>query len=148
MCLSKWFTGTVERPSPSDIVPEGSIKVVDNNIIVDLARLNIPLENPPKVWIPPIPDTNSMDGAFDYGNNNILIAGADEQDHGRIVNFLKVGDVAVYRTPNSYIIHRIVKISSDSQGRFFKFKGDNNASEDPDKVRDSQIEWLSVGAIY
>lgn len=150
--LLKLFTPTGEIPSPSDIVPETSIgaSVSDAGAMVsiNLARLNIPFTKIPKVWIPPIPDTNSMDGIFDYGNNNILIAGADEVDQRVLIDFIKVGDIAVYRTTKVYAIHRIVEIGNDKKGRYFRFKGDNNAVKDPDFVRDNEIEWLSVGVIY
>ena len=159
MCwLSKLFgvSGT-ERPSPSDIVPLDSITVITKpvGVLVNLAKLNVSLNKPPKIWIPPIPDTNSMDGAFDIGNNNILIAGANEIDQQRLVNFMQVGDIAVYRIPPDfsqtakiYAIHRIVEIGKDSEGKYFRFKGDNNTVKDPYKVRDSEILWLSIGTIY
>jgi hypothetical protein len=102
----------------------------------------------PKVWIPMIPDTNSMDGCFDYGNNNILIAGADSIEHKKLIDFIKVGDIAVYRSPSIYAIHRIVEIGNDKEGKYFRFKGDNNSIMDKDKVRESQIEWVSIGTIY
>lgn len=86
MCqLSKLFgVSGQERPSPSDIVPEGSLVIQKQpvGVLVNVAKTNIPLAKPPRVWIPPIPDSNSMDGAFDYGNNNILIAGQDEAGAG------------------------------------------------------------------
>ena len=151
MCwLSKFFTGTIERPSPSDIIQETGI-IADNfgaKIIIDLRQNNIGLVNQPKVWIPPIPDKNSMDGAFDIGNNNILIAGADEADQKRMIDFINVGDIAVYRTATFYAIHRVVEIGNDEQGKFYRFKGDNNPVRDPEKIRENEIKWLSLGVIY
>ena len=155
MCqwLTRLFQSGRDKPSPSDIVPETSIEVKQSRdelqVHIDLMRLNISLVNQPKVWIPPIPDTNSMDPGFDYGHNNILIAGADEADHGRLLNFLKAGDIAVYEIDASRpIIHRIVEIGTDGQGRFFRFQGDNCASKDPYQVRDAQIRWLCIGTIF
>ena len=141
---------TVERPSPSDIVMETGI-LGDNyaaKVIIDLRQLNIPFSRQPRIWIPPIPDTNSMDGAFDIGNNNILICGADPTNQTIMLDFMKVGDIAVYRTPTAYIIHRIIEIGTDGEGRYFIFKGDNNSGEDHGRIRDSQVEWLSIGIIY
>jgi len=146
LALLKLFTGTIERPSPGDWLPEDAVKEWADKL--SWPKLHVKLGVPPKVWVPMIPDTNSMDGVFDYGNNNILIAGATEADHKTLTGHLSVGDIAVYRTPNFYAIHRIVKIDADSDGKYFKFKGDNNASRDPDKVRESQIEWVSIGTIY
>ena len=146
----KFFTQTIERPSPSDIVPVSAVKVEGDTIKINLKALNIPFSLTPRVWIPLIPGTNSMDGAFDYGNNNILIAGADATDHEVMIDFIEVGDVVVYNSPSRdcAIIHRIIQKGEDAEGRWFRFKGDNNASADPEKVRDSQIKWLSIGTIY
>ena len=149
MCwLSKFFTGTIERPSPSDIVPASSVQIIENSIVVNLTNLNIPFTQPPKVWLPPLPDTNSMDPEMDNGHNNILIAGVDEADQKKLVDFLQVGDIAVYRSPRMYAIHRIVEKGEDEQGRYFRFKGDNNAVKDPDLVRDNEIQWLCIGTIF
>ncbi len=166
MCfLGKLFTGTIERPSPSDIVPQDSIGVVATDklsIGIDLTRLNIPFTIPPRVWVPPIPDTNSMDPSFDSDHNNILIAGADESEQKIMLDFVKAGDIAAYRVMENpadnpgdfskphkfWAIHRIMKIDKDDAGRYFRFKGDNNATYDPYKVRDAEILWLSIGVIY
>lgn len=150
--LTRLFSlfGSFERPSPSDIVPRGSILVQEYpaGVFISMLELNIPFTAPPRVWVPLIPDTNSMDGAFDYGNNNILIQGIDEENQRIMIDFLKVGDIAVYETIYGPIIHRIVKIGQDDGGRYFRFKGDNNGTRDPHKVRDTQISWLSIGTIY
>ena len=148
--LLKMFTGTKERPSPSDILPRSSIIIGADSIEINLKALNIPFSLTPRVWIPLIPGTNSMDGAFDYGNNNILIAGADDTDHKKMIDFINVGDVVVYQPTwfDRLVIHRIIKKGIDKEGRWFKFKGDNNATSDPGLVRDSQIKWLSIGVIY
>ena len=145
----KQFTGTVERPSSSDIVQDTAITFDEytQKVIIDLRQLNIPFTSPLKCWVCPIPDTNSMDPVFDYGNYNILIQGGDQYNQQMMVNFLKVGDIAVYRHPQMYAIHRIVEIGSDKEGRYFRFKGDNNASKDSYKVRDSMVEWLYCGTI-
>lgn len=144
--LLKLFTGTVERPSPGDWMQESAVQTWATTL--PWQDLNVPLSQKPKIWVPMIPDTNSMDGVFDFGNNNILIAGADADDHKKLIDNLLVGDIAVFRTPTMYAIHRISGIDTDGNGKYFKFKGDNNASTDPDKVRDFQIEWISIGVIY
>lgn len=142
--LSKFFAGTIERPSPSDWLPSDAINIINGSLVVNLNQIKVKLDEPPKVWIPSIPDTNSMDGVFDIGNNNILIAGRNSNDHIKLIAALEVGDIAVY----GGIIHRIVESNSDEQGRYFSFKGDNNAVNDSGKIRDSQISWISIGTIY
>ena len=160
MNLLSWFsnlfkTSGKERPSPGDIVPSSSISIVDNRVVIDVTKLNIPLTLPPIVWTPHVADTGSMDPVIDYGANNIFIAGANETDQALLVNSLKVGDMAAYRFPadpskptTAFINHRIVKICADGQGRYFRFRGDNNASQDPFIAHDENIKWMSIGIIY
>lgn len=149
--LSRLF-GTFERPSPSDIVPHSNIRhdIGANLILISLGGLNIPFALPPQVWISAMPDTNSMDPVFDFTHSVILIAGADKTDHKKLLDFLKVGDIAVYKVDELKfsIIHRIVKIGNDSKGRYFRFQGDNNAVKDPYNVRDSQVLFLCIGTIF
>jgi len=144
----KKLFGVNELPSPSDIVPRNMIVIEEGRVIVNLHAINISLKQPPRVWIPPIPDTGSMDAVFDAGHNNILIAGQSKVDHQKIIDFIKEGDIAVYMHPSLYAIHRVVKIGQDNEGRYFIFKGDNNVPNDPYKVRDSMIRYLSIGTIY
>ena len=146
--LGKFLVPGQERPSPSDIVPRCNIVVGGDEVTINLYNLNIPLAHTPRVWVPMIPDTNSMDGAFDFGNNNILIAGATSPDHKALVEYLSVGDIAVYNNDKIYAIHRIVKIGHDEEGKFFKFKGDNNPTNDPWVVRPNHVQWVSIGTIY
>lgn len=157
MCLKNLFKKQEEpeereKPSPADIVPRDNISLqeIDSSVVVsiDLTGLHIGLTQKPKVWIPSIPDTNSMDPNFDMGHNNILIAGADEEEQDILVNSLVVGDIAVYDVMGSLIIHRIVEIGHDNEGKRFRFKGDNNKDVDIFVVRTNQIKWVSIGTIY
>ena len=149
MCwLSRLFSSNREQPSPSDIVPGSSITLRGNAVTLNLEKLNIPFTKPPKVWIPHVVGTGSMDPVMDRGHHNLLIAGADAQNQKILVGFLKVGDVAVYQHAYLYVIHRIVKIEQDDKGRRFTFRGDNNLANDPHPVRDEHIQWLSIGTIY
>ena len=152
--ILKFFTGTIERPSPSDLVKREAITDdADAVVHIDLKQLTIPHTRTAKVWIPDIPDTNSMDGYFDAGNHNILISydtsdATGKLDQEVLIACLRVGDIAVYRTATIYAIHRIVKIDFDREGKYYRFKGDNNSVADPDKVRADQIKYVSVGVIY
>lgn len=137
-----------EKPSPGDWVLRDAITLMEGEdvcVLVDLSRLG--LSQKPKVWIPSIPDTNSMDPTFDMGHNNILIAGKTPEDHLKLLDKLQVGDIAVYRAL-SLIIHRVYKIDFDDEGRYFKFKGDNIDKVDSYKLRDRHIEWISIGTLY
>ena len=143
--ISRLF-GTYERPSPSNWLPENAVRAWADALPFD--KLKVKLSQKPKIWLPMIPDTNSMDGAFDIGNNNILIAGTTPADHAKLVGGLEAGDIAVYRTARLYAIHRIVQVGSDNLGKFYRFRGDNNPCADPDRVRENQVLWVSIGTIY
>ena len=171
--LSLFIPGR-ERPSRADIVPRQSMAITTNPVGVRLnfAKLNIPFTKPPgRVWIPSIPDTNSMDSYYDYGNNNLLIKPADEENHKIMCDWIaqqwkdsggKLDVDCVYRImvneeddpydfskPHRwYCIHRLIRIGFDNKGRYFIFKGTNNPKPDPYQVRDKNLLYLSVGVIY
>jgi hypothetical protein len=158
--LRKFFLGTVDVPSPSDIVPSESIYHLEGSsqVHIDLSRLNIPFSRLPKVWIPPVPDTNSMDPGFDHQHNPILIAGADEENQQIMVEWLAqewkrnpktAANIIVYQLEGGYpYIHRIVAMGEDAEGRYWRLRGDNNFRRDPYKVRDRHIKWLCIGTVY
>lgn len=156
-----WFSNLFKQsgqdlPSPSDIVSKESIPLLFTlfTAFVTQAKLNIPFTKTPIVWMPGVA-SKSLDPVMDVGTNNIFIAGADEANQKIMVDFIKVGDMAVYRFPadmtkptTTFIEHRIVEIGKDKLGRYFRFKGDNNSSRDPYKVKSENIKWLSIGVIY
>jgi len=53
---------------------------------------------------------------------------------------LKVGDIISYKEGQNIITHRIVKILTAEDELQFETKGDNNASKDLEKVKESEIE--------
>jgi len=155
MCFSNLFKPKKwEIPSPSDIVPKDSISIIDTNVVIDLTKLNIPFTKSPKIWIPDIPDTGSMDPNFDSEHNNILIQGADEPNQKILVDWLaeqtekEFHNIAVYNNNHLYAIHRVIGVAYDKEGRYFTFKGDNNPTNDPYPVRDFHIQWVSIGTIF
>ncbi len=151
--VSNVVAATREKPSPSDILPRSALTQVDGNLVVDLTQLVIPFTRAPVVWTPRIPDTGSMDPAFDAGNNNFLIAGDgdDEMEVLRIwLELQPAGNVVVYRrtSDGKLIIHRIVKVGRDDQGVKYTLRGDNNGRDDRQVVRGADILYLSIGTIY
>ena len=52
---------------------------------------------------------------------------------------LQVGDIAVYRSGNYQIVHRVAAINTTSNGNSFVFKGDNNDAPDAKAVEYKQI---------
>jgi len=167
----KQFEGTIERPSPPDIIPESSIFIVDTNVIVDYANLNIPFTLPPKVLKYGMLNTNSMDGMMDIGHNVIYLEPADKKNHVIMVDWIAdqftssngyLAADCVYRIManedddpynmlklhNFYAIHRVCEVGVDGKGRYFKFKGINNPGVDPHICRDKNILWIMSEVIY
>jgi len=169
--ISRLF-GTFRRPTPSDIVPEESIDLIDGQFVIDTRRLNIPFTRPPNlVPIMMIPDTLSMSGVFDYGHNLKLIQPADEYNDKILADWLadeylnsngmKANDCVFrvmvnpdddpldfWKPHRFYAVHRMAYVGQDDNGRYFRFKGVNNPVKDPVKVRDNEILFLSIGVVY
>jgi len=153
----------MSKRHPSDILREDAVSYDQQTglLTIDYKKTNIPFLLPPKVWYPNIPETKgfgSMEPAFGMGNNNVLIAGNNEVDQGIMVDWLfsqTIGgfqNVAVYKSGQYYAVHRIVQCGEDTQGRYFRFMGDNNNPfkigfldslfYDPPLVRFNEILWL------
>jgi len=122
---------TAERYSPSDRISENDIEVYDNKIVINLQDAT---------WAK-YADTNSMDPVLDKGANGIEIKPSFESQ-------LKIGDIISYKSGSGLIVHRITKTGYDKDGWYAITKGDNNAIEDPAKVRFSQINGVLVALIY
>lgn len=136
--LSFIFRNASERPSPRDIIKPHQVlwnKDVGSIVIRGIKGF---------VWITGVANTNSMDGLLDYGHTVLLIKEFDKSQ-------LAVGDIVVYQPTKRYanqIIHRIVKIGEDEQGRWYKTRGDNCATTDPYKLRNNHILFLCIGILY
>lgn len=125
----------LERISPNDWVKREQIHYDFGKQLLTINKL------PPIVKIFSIADTNSMDGLLDIGHNVIA---TDEFDR----NKLAIGDIVVYRVYTKLIVHRIVEIKEDKNGRIYRCRGDNNIVEDPYYLRDLNIKYLVLGVIY
>lgn len=122
-----------EKLSPGDHIQENQIHVYNDKIVLDI---------PEAVWSE-FADTNSMDPMLDKGANGIEIKPQSPED-------IAVGDVISYKSNeiDGVIIHRVVSISEDEQGKYFIVKGDNNPIQDPENVRFEQVQGILVGVIY
>ncbi len=122
-----------EKDSPFDHVKDSQVKVFQHKVEISLKDVT---------WYT-IRDTNSMDPVIDAGNTALTIKPQSEDD-------IRRGDVAVYDSviAQDMIIHRVIEISSDTQGWYSKFKGDNLEYPDPEDVRFTQIKGVLVGIIY
>ena len=124
-----------DLPSPRDIIPQRNILYFQDTNRVVISGIK------PKVWLTTVQDTNSMDPAVDAGHTCILTSDFRKGD-------LVDGDVVVYWNGKQDILHRIIKIEQDSEGRKYTLKGDNCYHADPYIVRDEHIKWLLLGIIY
>ena len=123
----------IEKNSPYDRIKEDQIKVYDGLIIMHINGSEmVSLEN-----------TNSMDPLIDENSNIIQIKPKSPED-------IHEGDIVSYH--DSYtekiILHRVVAIGEDIEGKFFILKGDNVDSVDPVKVRFGQIKGVLVAVVY
>lgn len=127
------YRGSFEKHSPADRIKEGQIRVYDDKVTINLAGAT---------WAT-YADTNSMDPVFDKGANGIELPPQSPDD-------LIVGDVISFAQPagTGLVVHRIIEISTDSEGWFARTRGDNNLTDDPDKIRFDQIHGVLVGILY
>ena len=123
---------SVEKNSPADHIKEDQIKVYNNKVELDIQNA---------VWSR-FTDTNSMDPFLDYGSNGIEIVPRDISD-------IKIGDVISYASSEGgIVVHRVIEINEDENGKYLIVKGDNNPVPDTEKIRFSQIKGILVGIIY
>ena len=122
-----------EKASPHDRVKMEDIKVYNDQVVLSIS-------NPEWAYYV---DTNSMDPVIDSDANTIQIVPKTKEE-------IHVGDIVAYESDfhEGIITHRVVEISSDSDGWYAVLKGDNNDRADPGRVRFSQIRRIVVAVIY
>ncbi|MBW2971491.1 hypothetical protein KY359_00500 [Candidatus Woesearchaeota archaeon] len=122
-----------ERLSPSDHVKESQIHVLSDRVIIDA---------PGATWAT-FTDTNSMDPFFDETSNSIEMKPSSPVD-------INPGDIISYESgiTGGLIVHRVVSMGVDDAGVYYIVKGDNNPTQDPEKVRFEQVHGVLIGIIY
>ncbi|MBW2966889.1 hypothetical protein KY362_00220 [Candidatus Woesearchaeota archaeon] len=127
------FMSAPERQSPSDHIKEDQIHVYKDRVVLDVQGAT---------WAA-FTDTNSMDPFFDETSNSIELSpeSPDQINPGDIISYYSsvTGDL---------IVHRVISKGEDSQGVYYIVKGDNNTSQDPEKVRFEQVHGVLIGIIY
>ncbi|MFH1211018.1 MAG: S24/S26 family peptidase [archaeon] len=127
------MSGNKSMPSPYDRVPESSIHVYPDKVVIDMDNVQ---------WAS-YADTHSMEPVLRAGANGLeLIPKSDSDIH--------VGDIVAYNASwaDGLIVHRVIDSGYDAYGTYYTLKGDNNSSADPGKVRFSQVEYVLIGVIY
>lgn len=131
--VKAYASNNEDKASPFDRISEEQIMVYSDRIIIYINNAE---------WAG-FDDTNSMDPVIDKGANAIQIVPTSSED-------IHVGDIISYESDyaDGIIIHRVTSIGSDEQGWYCIAKGDNNPSQDPGKIRFSQIKKVLVAVIY
>ncbi len=119
-----------ELLSPADRINLNDISVGDSSVTIRISGSILYA----------IADTNSMDPTIDEDSTIVAVRPASQSD-------LHVGDIVLYRSGSSLIIHRIIETGVDASGWYCIPKGDNNSAADG-KVRFSQVEAVVVGILY
>ncbi|MDD5086838.1 MAG: hypothetical protein PHV16_03735 [Candidatus Nanoarchaeia archaeon] len=122
-----------ELNSPTDWIKEDQINVYSNRVVIEI-------KDPE--WAS-FTNTNSMDPVIDETSHAIQIVPKSKED-------ISVGDIISYKSDyaEGIIIHRVIKIGEDERGWYCIVKGDNNPTQDPGKIRFSQITRILVAIIY
>jgi signal peptidase I len=125
-------TKATEHPSPSDWLTKDQIKVHKTDVKLDVQN----------AIFTTYANTNSMDPVLDENTHGIEIKPQEDQ--------LRIGDIISYESTrhNVVIVHRITSINEDKLGTYYTVKGDNNATEDQERIRFNQIRGVVVALIY
>jgi hypothetical protein len=115
---------------PADRISQNDIEVYNDRIVIYLKNASLS----------DYASTKSMTPVIDSGANGIRIVPRNDED-------IRVGDIVTYESFNNLIVHRVVEIGNDSEGKYFIVKGDNNLISDG-KIRFSQIKYVTVAVIY
>lgn len=122
-----------EKNSPKDRIKDGEILVYNSMVVLNVSNVE---------WSK-YTNTNSMDPLLDETANGLEIKPETEED-------ITVGDVIVYKPSwdAGLIVHRVISIEEDEQGKYYIVKGDNSETADSEKVRFNQIVGVLVGVLY
>lgn len=127
------FETVQAKENPRDRIPEKAIAVYGDRVILDVQDVQ---------WAT-FTDTHSMEPVLFKGANALEITPKSADD-------IKVGDIVSYKSvyADGNIIHRVVYKGTDEEGTYFVMKGDNLPSNDPGRVRFSQMQRVVVAVVY
>ena len=119
-----------ENTTPSDRIKDNSIRAFENRIVIYINDS----------YLANFTDTHSMEPVLDKKSTGIEVVPDSS-------NEIRVGDIISYTNNNEIIIHRVVKIGYDPEW-YAITKGDNNPTNDPERVRFNQVKRILVGILY
>jgi|SRR3989344_4849266 len=120
----------------ADLSAPGNWVDFDNVLLFD-DRVVIKIEN---ASLSKYAATGSMIPIFDENANGIRIVPEDEDS-------INVGDIITFEKNDLLIVHRVIEIGIDSEGKYFITKGDNNLVADV-KIRFEDIRYVTIGVIW
>ena len=127
------MTSKRDKPSPLDRVKREQITYDKPSGV-----LKVQFKPGEDIRIFNVANSKSMDGIMD-GASNVIATG--DFDHSE----LQVGDIGIYQSWTTLIVHEIIKITKDIHGRWYKFRGTNNPYADRALVRDVQVKYVRIG---
>ncbi len=118
------------KQAPHDFVQENQIEVYPDKIIININNASISKYAP----------TGSMKPVLDEYSNGIRIIPQSESE-------IHLGDIITFEENENLIVHRVVEIGEDFEGKYFITKGDNNSVADG-KIRFKDIKYITIGIIW
>ncbi len=116
--------------TPHDLVKEDQIEVYPDKIVLNIGNASISK----------YASTGSMVPILNEYSNGIRIVPYSEDD-------IEIGDIITFERDDYLIVHRVIEIGNDENGKYFITKGDNNSVDDG-KIRFSQIKYITIGVIW
>jgi len=120
----------LNEKAPIDRISEENIIVFGDSILIRIPNATISSYAP----------TDSMLPLLDKGANGIRISPKSEEE-------IQIGDIVSFKMRGVLVVHRVVEKGTDEKGVYFVTRGDNNSFND-EKIRFSDIEYITIGVIW
>lgn len=124
------------HPAINISAPQKRVDLKDLAITKDAAIISVK-ELTPGIIAP----TGSM---YPLLQGDTIVLEKTPENHNELIP----GDIIIFESKDTRIIHRIIEIGWDEEGWFAITKGDSNPFEDPFKVRFEDVRGVVVGIIY
>ena len=122
----------IAAPSvPSDVISERNIMVYGDRVVIAVEGASVSHYE----------SSGSMAPVLDRGASGIRIVPRSADEIG-------VGDIVSFERDDNLIVHRVIAKEVDAEGVYFITKGDNSPLPDEEKVRFSDIRYVTIGIIY
>ncbi len=120
----------IENNFPTDRINDSQIEIRNDSIIIHIKNASVSRYS----------NTSSMNPVLDENANGIEVIPASPED-------IHVGDIVTYEQDSMLIVHRVISIGNDANGKYFIVKGDSSEEADG-KIRFEQIKYVLAGILY